>query len=160
VTVVRTHVNSPTRIRPVQSVLLTASASGGVVAVAGWFVLAAFGLAQNTLAFVLVSVLGVAVALRGILRVSLEADANGVVVRNVWRTHHVPWSSVSSIELAGMFWPGAAALLYVFTPLRMRMQDGRSIYLQASIADLQRVVAFLRGAAPAHSALKWGFRFD
>jgi hypothetical protein len=139
---------------------MSAVASGGVVAVASWLLLITLGLEGNRALFLMGTAAGFLVFIRGVIRIAIDADREEIVVRNVWRTHLVRWSTVESIDLAGMIWPGAAAFLYVYTPLRIRTHDGHTVYIQASIADFKRVVHYLRDATPPGSSVKWGFRFD
>lgn len=139
---------------------MSGGGAGIAVAVASWFVFAAAGLGTSDLLLGIGSACGLVVFVRALLRVRVRADEHEVVVVNTWRTHRIHWPSIESIDLAGMFWPSAAALLYVFTPLRIRTRDGGTVYVQASIADFVRVLDYLRRTAPADSAVKWGFRFD
>lgn len=151
---------SSTRLRPVQSVVMSAVAAGGVTAAGGVLVLAVLGLEQNKLLLGTLAVATVAIVARALSRISVEVDDEVVVVVNTWRTHRVAWAAVDAIDLAGMLWPSAAALLYVYTPLRVTTRDGRTIYIQGSIADFQRIARALRSAAPPGIQFRWGFSFD
>jgi hypothetical protein len=149
------------KLRPVQSVLLAAGASGLAVGLAAAVTVAVLDLTDSVLYRIGVPACALAVFTFGIFRVAVEADEQGLVVTNIWRTHRLSWATVQEINFAGMFWPSAAALFYVFTPLRVRTVDGRSVYIQASIYDVERVTRYLAdGARAAGASVRWGFRLD
>ena len=130
--------------------------------VALFFALAALGLTGAQVLFWSVpAVCSIAVLLRAALRVGVEADENEIVVTNLWRTHRVPWTLVTEVSLAGMFWPSSVAAFFaLWSPLRIRTRDGRSVFIQASLDNVERVVAYLRESSTHAHKVTWGSRVD
>jgi hypothetical protein len=85
------------------------------------------------------------VLLRAVLRIRVEIDRHEITVINLWRTHRLSWASVREIDVAGMVWPSTAAFYFaLWSPVRIRTQDGRSVYIQASLDNRDRVTSLLR----------------
>jgi hypothetical protein len=148
-------------LRPWQSILLVGCASGVVLSVLAAFSLAALGAHKREWLFWTVCLLVFfAILARAAWRIAVLANEENIVVTNLWRTHRLRWAAVERIDDAGAIWPGAAALVYAFTPLRIRTRDGRYVYVQASINDFDAATAYLRASSRHAHEIIWGFRLD
>ena len=66
-------------------------------------------------------ILGVVVAVRA-PRIGVWADAEQVVVRNLWKTYGFKWADVSRVEVRGLRQNNRGAKYWVF-----RMRDGKGV---------------------------------
>jgi hypothetical protein len=92
----------------------------------------------------------------GVVRIAVEADENEIVVRNLWRTHRIRWTSVASIVKPTAYWPGSAILTAATPPLRIETHDGRRTHIDASVDNSERVARFLRESSGNASGVQWG----
>lgn len=151
---------SSRRLRPVQALLVAGSASAVVVAVAMLFVLTGLTGERGGATVWGAAAAGLGVFVIALCRIAVRSDEDSIVVTNTWRTYTIAWASIVSIDLAPVFWPSAAALLFSFRPLRISTRDGRTAYVQASVGAFDRVADYLRISSSHAHAIRWGFRFE
>jgi hypothetical protein len=64
-------------------------------------------------------------------RVALIADSDGLLVRNVWRTHRLAWQDVDRFEVA----VGRAGAHRFPNTCRLRVRDGRTLNVDGASAS-------------------------
>ncbi|MEM9041228.1 MAG: hypothetical protein AAGD33_15135 [Actinomycetota bacterium] len=83
------------------------------------------------------------------LRAGLDLSLDGVVVRNVWRRHVIPWDEISTIETCSF-----AAQMERFGGLAARCGSGRLVRARGlgslSGPDVHEILALVRRTAERH----------
>jgi hypothetical protein len=145
------------RLRPVSAIVIVGVASAALMLMGLAIAFSALGWNDSLWFWVVPSGCAVAIALRAVSRVGIEVSEDSIVVHNLWRSHQVPWNAVADISPAGMVWPSAAALFFaLWSPLRIRTHDGRSIFVEASLDNVDRVARFLRSNSSHADGIRWG----
>lgn len=135
-----------TRLRPRQS-LFVAAAGAGALARGAASVVVGVPFRDTDFPFWVISGVPFALAsLVALVRVSIEIGTDEVVVRNVLRTYHVPWTRIAKIDRTD-WWPSPMTLIFLYSIIRVEQSDGRRVYVAAAFEDCDGPVSTALGIA-------------
>jgi hypothetical protein len=148
------------KLRPVESVLIASaySALGVAIGIGALVLLTPF---RSDAAFWIPTggAFGV-VFLVGLIRVSVRVSGDGLVISNVWRTHHVRWAEVAEIR-HGAPWPSLAWFDFVSWLIILTV-DRRRVRVQASLNTTpdEGVYRAILRELPRDTGIRWNTLYD